>query len=250
MRSVTIFLIAYFAILFAASIPKGMVPPSMADLTWGALSSIGIVILTRTMLARTSTEAPGALATGSAPQFLAGLALGVTTYLLTLAAIHVTVGPLHVSASSTPPSGAAIALTVAGFLALSCMEELGFRGYALRAIQHQHGTLVAVAVTSIAFAAFHLLFGWPLATVLLGVLPSGVLFATAALTSGGLAIPIALHAAVNITMALLGEKGSPGLVALTLDPVHTALATRITPFIGAAVPLLVSAALSLLSRRR
>lgn len=76
-----------------------------------------------------------------------------------------------------------------------------------------------------------------------GPLPSGILFGTAALVSGGLALPIGLHAAVNITMWAVGEKGAPGFVALTIDPIQTATAARFSPMIGAVVPLLVSAAL-------
>jgi uncharacterized protein len=100
-----------------------------------------------------------------------------------------------------------------------------------------------VVVTAIAFATFHLLFGWPLETVLVGVLPSGILFGTAAVVSGGLALPIGLHAAVNITMWAVGEKGAPGFVVLSIDPVQAAAAARFSPAIGAAVPLLVGAAL-------
>ncbi len=241
---VALFLVGYFAILFVASIAKGLVPPTAVDLTWGTLSSLGILPLTIAMLrvdARRHT--PLHINTGTLPQLGVGFILGVAVYLLTLAVISVTVGPLRISIPATTPSLQATTMVVLGFLALSLMEELGFRGYPLRALIASTDALAAVMLTAIAFAASHLLFGWPLETVLVGVLPSGILFGTAAIVSGGLALPIGLHAAVNITMWAVGEKGAPGFVALTIDPIQTATAARFSPMIGAAVPLLVSAAL-------
>ena len=55
-----------------------------------------------------------------------------------------------------------------------------------------------------------MLYGWDLRLVAFGVLPGGVLFGMSAAASGGLALPIGLHAAWNVGDWFLGQKATPG----------------------------------------
>lgn len=239
------FLVAYVALLWLTSIPKGMAPPRYANLTWGLTASLAILAMTALVL-KFEQRAPRDVGLGvdthSVYRFLAGAALGITVYGVTLLCISLLVAPLVVSAAA-PPSGFAVLLMVCSLVALSSMEELGFRGYPLRTLMPAIGTWPAQIVIAVAFGLSHIAFGWPWQTVLLGVIPSALLFGTAAIVSGGIATPIGLHAAVNFAQWVVGEKESPGFWTLTVDPSHAARVGDIAPFIGAAVPLAVSLAL-------
>ncbi len=197
---VALFLLGYLLILFLASIPKGMAPPRVADLTWGIIASAAIVGLTIVALrfdAPTTRPAIVRVNAGTLARLSHGLATGISVYAVTLTLISLLAGPLRATALPSP-SVPTLLLTATGFLALSCMEELGFRGYPLHTLTKSLGTWPAIVIVSLAFGATHLLFGWAWQTVVMGVLPSAVLFGVAATVSGGLAMPIGLHAAVNI----------------------------------------------------
>jgi membrane protease YdiL (CAAX protease family) len=239
---VALFVLGYITLLRVTSIAKGMVPPAIGDLTWGALASLSLIGLTWLMRRGQSTARSGSISAARVRQLLGGAMIGLSTYALTLAAIGLLVAPLSVSPIVAPDARTGV-LIVAGFLALACMEELGFRGYPLRTLSAVLGTRTALLVVSLLFAASHVLFGWPWETILLGVLPSGILFGVAAVVSGGLAMPIGLHAAVNVAQWVAGEKSAPGFFTLALDPALAAQSARFTPFIGAAIPLVMAAAL-------
>lgn len=240
---VALFVVGYLVILRLTSVAKGMVPAAFGDLTWGALASGALLGLTLAM-PRDQGAAHGAARSYALPlrRLVGGGLIGLFTYALTLTAIGLLIAPISVSFTAGPDPLPA-ALTVAGYLALACMEELGFRGYALRSLSAAAGTRTALLVVSVLFAASHVLFGWPWQTILLGVLPSGVLFGVAAVVSGGLALPIGLHAAVNVAQWIAGAKETPGVFTLALDPARAAQSASVISFLGALIPLLVAAAL-------
>jgi uncharacterized protein len=239
LQRTALFLLGYFALLWLASIPKGMVPPAFADLTWGAVASVAIVMLTRSLLSR---EQRPLRDVGVAPdrrsvvRLVIGAVMGIGVYAVTLTFISLLVGPLRFTVA-TPPSGATILKILGGVLALSCMEELGFRGYPLRTLIPAIGHWQAQIIVAIAFGLGHLLFGWTWQSVVMGVIPSAVLFGAAARVSGGLAMPIGLHAAVNLAMWVVGEKSTAGFGTLDLDPASVSRAAAVAPLIGAAVPI-------------
>lgn len=234
-----LFLLGYFALLWLASIPRGMVPPAYADITWGAIASVAIVALTRVFLKgenRTWREIGLTPDSGSAVRLLSGVGVGITVYAVTLGLISVVAGPLRFTAV-TPPTFATVVRIVAGVLALSCMEELGFRGYLLRSLIPAVGHWQAQVFVAIAFGVSHLLFGWTWQTVVMGVIPSALLFGASARVSGGLALPIGVHAAVNFAMWVVGEKDSAGFGTLDVDPANVSRVAAVAPIIGAAVPI-------------
>ncbi|MBL0170630.1 MAG: CPBP family intramembrane metalloprotease [Gemmatimonadaceae bacterium] len=242
---VGLFLLAYMLLLWLASIPKGMAPPRFADITWGMTASVAILGMTLLFLRR-ERRAPHDVGLGvdarTAWRFTGGILLGVTVYGVTLLCISLAVGPLVV-ASASQPSARVVVLMVCSFIALSSMEELGFRGYPLRTLTTAIGTWRAQVIVAIAFGLSHVAFGWPWQAIVLGVIPSAVLFGTTAIVSGGLAMPIGLHAAVNFAQWAVGEKSSRGFWTVTVDPLLAARAATLAPYIGATVPLLFSAVL-------
>ena len=249
---VGLFLLGYLLLLLLASLPKGMAPPRFADLTWGISASLGILLMSRVFLKREHREArdvglsPDA---GSAVRLLAGVAMGCGVYACTLLMISWLVGPLHFTTVARPSAATVSRLTI-GYLALSCMEELGFRGYALRTLIPAIGHWQAQLAIAVAFGLSHAAFGWPWQAIVLGVIPSALVFGAAATLSGGLAMPIGVHAAVNLAQWAVGEKDTPGFGTLTVDPSNVATATVFSPFIGAAVPLTAAALMFWWQRRR
>lgn len=240
---VALFLVGYCAILFVASIPKGMVPPAFADLVWGTLSSIGILALTLWLMRREQRD----LASiglqphgGTALRLLGGFAIGAAVYALTLALISVSVGPIRLTAGAAS-GGGTILLVTASFLALSCMEELGFRAYPLRTLAPSIGVWPAQLLVAVTFGLAHMLFGWAWQPVLFGVIPSALLFGAAAMRSRGLALPIGIHAALNLALWSVGEKGASGLWRITVDETRVPNVSAAAPFIG--VGVLLAAAL-------
>jgi membrane protease YdiL (CAAX protease family) len=136
-----------------------------------------------------------------------------------------------------------VLLTFGTLLALSCMEELGFRGYPLRALVPTLGPWGAQALVAVAFALSHFLYGWSWASVVFGVLPSAFLFGAAALASGGLAMPIGLHMALNVAQWSIGEKESTGFFTQTVDQTARARIEQVAPITGMAVILAMAAVL-------
>lgn len=240
---VALFLVGYFAILFVASIPKGMVPPAFADLVWGTLSSIGILALTVWLMRREQRDLSSIGLQpdgGTALRLIGGFVIGCAVYALTLALISVSAGPIRLTPDAAA-GGGTLLLVTASFLALSCMEELGFRAYPLRTLAPSMGVWPAQLLIVVAFGLAHLLFGWAWQPVLLGVIPSALLFGAAAMRSGGLALPIGIHAALNLALWAVGEKGGTGIWHISVDEARVPHVSAAAPFIG--VGVLLAAAL-------
>lgn len=146
--------------------------------------------------------------------FLAGLVL-VALY----ASISAAVG--HVRWVRAPGTGfAAAALSLVTYIALSCREELGFRGYPLLRLKESFGVWGAQMIVAVAFGAEHMAGGWPVSRALLGASVGSLLFGMAAIATRGLALPIGLHAAWNFGDWILGGKGSAGPWNVVIDEAH------------------------------
>lgn len=237
---VALFLIGYMLILLAASVPKGMAPPYLADFVWGAVATVAILALTQLFLKREARHLAdvGLAADSRTPlRLLIGLAIGAAVYAVTMLVISLTLGPLTVSAARWP-SATTWLLTIVSFMVLSCMEELGFRAYALRTLAGAIGTWRAQAVIAVAFGLSHIAFGWSPAAVVMGVIPSALLFGAVASRSNGLAMPIGLHAMLNIAQWSVGEKDTPGIWALSVEPSQSHAIGTYAPFVGIFVTLL------------
>ncbi|MEQ1693580.1 MAG: CPBP family intramembrane glutamic endopeptidase [Gemmatimonas sp.] len=236
------FVVAYFLIMYAASVPKGMAPRRVADIVWGGLTSIAVYMLTRFLLLneqRTRRELGLEFDKRSAARLLGGAAIGFAVYGLSVVTISLTLGPLRLSPASAPDATTWM-LIIASFLALSCMEELGFRAYPLRTLIRVLGVWPAQLSVAVLFGLTHLIFGWTWQSVVMGVIPSGLLFGVMAVRSNGLAMPIGLHAALNIAQWILSAKDTPGVWTVSTDPAHTARVTAFAPWVALPVTLLAT----------
>ena len=122
--------------------------------------------------------------------------------------LHGTLAPGEVA--SVVPSY--LALGVALTLLQVSAEELMFRGWLFPALVERTGLIGGIALSSVAFSAFHLIGGAEEPLSLLNMMLGGVWFALLAWRSGGLLAPIAAHFAWNIAEDLgLGLVPNPGV---------------------------------------
>ena len=243
--SVIAFWAVYVAILFVASVDFGVLPARWTRLGWGVASSATLLLLSLAMVrreGRTLGDVGIGFGRRSASHFLVGAVIGFATYALNIALLAVAVGGVRLTPAATIDWGD-VALTIGTLLALSCMEELGFRGYPLRTLVPQLGPWTAQSLVAVAFALTHVLYGWSWNSIVFGVLPSAFLFSAAALASGGLAMPIGLHMAVNAARWALGEKGGSSFFTMTVDRAATARLERVAPLTGIAITLAMAAML-------
>lgn len=232
-----LFWTAALAILMGAGLLKGFVPPRWGGLAWGVSSSIALLLLIRFLITREggTLAAVGLRFNGGSPgRMAAGLLLGIGIYAVTLLAISLTLGPLQLVRAAAPPLDAAVVI-VASTVALALMEELAFRSYSLWTVRSAFGYWQTQAIVACAFGLLHLLYGWPLQTIALGVVPSAVLFGVAAITTRGLAWPLGLHTGINLARWLTGENGDQGFWRLGAEGVDQARLALWSPWIGVGV---------------
>jgi membrane protease YdiL (CAAX protease family) len=184
----------------------------------GAIASLGAFVLTLVFVhwERLRLEDVGAaLARRSLSRFVFGFFVGLLLVAL-FAAILAVAG--HLRWVRAPGVGfAATAVSLITYVALSCREELGFRGYPLRRLERFFGLWGAQTIVALVFAAEHVAGGLPWSRALLGAGVGSLLFGMAAIATRGLAVPIGLHAAWNFGDWMLGGKDSPGLWQVVAD---------------------------------
>ncbi|HEY3067246.1 MAG TPA: CPBP family glutamic-type intramembrane protease [Methylomirabilota bacterium] len=155
----------------------------------------------------------GQLTEPGAPRLSSGrvLALGAFYYvafgmrlrfvLLGLAAfwpVEVGAHPLWTAGVAMGWEGKLVLVVIAVVLA-PIGEELLFRGLVLPRLQQALGTVAGVALTSLLFAVLHLVYGAGMAIVFL----LSVVLCWARLRTGGVRVPILLHAANNLVVTLI-----------------------------------------------
>ncbi len=219
--SLLLFWIGYEAILLVASFLTSVaIASEVWQLTaWGLVSSLGLLFLTRLMLRReerASAEFNLALCSPSLRRFSFGVLLGVASFGVHVLVIAALAGPVRFE--RVPGVGVLAGLIYfARFLSTSCMEELGFRGYPLQRLTARIGPWPAVGLTAVAFGLSHLLYGWDLRTIALGVVPPGLLWGMSAVATRGLAVPIGLHAAWNFASWSAGNRAESGPLRMILE---------------------------------
>ena len=95
------------------------------------------------------------------------------------------------------PSLRWIAVIVSAASAGIC-EEIGFRGYMQRPIEHRHGAVVAIIVSSVFFTLIHLTKGWALIGMVPIILGAGVLLGLLAYMSRTLVFCIIGHTLMDV----------------------------------------------------
>lgn len=243
--SVLLFWVGYVAVsLVAGFATSTTIASEVWQLTaWGFVASAGLLALSRffTRIEKgPRTQLDLAVSPSSLRRFSIGVLLGVASF-----AIHVTIvatlaGPIRFE--WVPGVGALAALIYfARFLSTSCMEELGFRGYALQRLTGTMGPWPAVCLTAVAFGLSHLLYGWGLQTIAIGVIPFGLLWGMSAIATRGIAVPIGLHAAWNFASWAAGSRAETGPLRMIVEDD----ALELTQAVATASSLSITTALTL-----
>jgi hypothetical protein len=214
------------AIMLGAGMLSGFAPLALRPLAWGLVASIALVALSFAFLRREGRDARSVglhIDPGSGARLAAGAAIGFLLYGVHLLLRTGFAGGRVEKGVGTSMAG--IGLAIATYAALATMEELGFRGYALRRLEERLGRFVALGIGAVAFGLLHLAYGWPLGAAMIGAATGAVLFGLAALVTRGLAAPIGLHAAWNIGGWSVGEKDGASLWRLVVPAQGAAAST-------------------------
>jgi membrane protease YdiL (CAAX protease family) len=225
LTSVLLFWLGYLGVTFAVGFGTSLaIHSEVWQITaWGLIGTVGLIFLSRLMsrrqasteqIPRTSDEF--AIRPSSLNRFSFGFALGVVSFAVHVAIISVLAGPIRFE--WVPGIGAmAASIYFVRFLATSCMEEIGFRGYALQRLMERMGPWPAVVITSVAFGLSHLSYGYDLRSIAFGVIPGGLLWGMSAIATRGLAVPIGLHAAWNFANWTAGGRSETGLLTMIVE---------------------------------
>lgn len=244
------FWVGYLVILAAFGFLTGFLPPRLARLAWGTVSTIGLLALTYWLLRREgrTTESVGLRWSATSPRrFVAGVLLGVAVYATMLLTISLIAGPLEFSRTAQP-TAFTLLIVIGAALARGAMEEIGFRAYPLFTLTESLGSWWAQLIVALAFALTHLLYGWSLSNAALGVFPSALLFGAAAIATRGIACPLGVHAALNLCQWAMGEKGETGIWQVTPSIGSEARIAALAPTIGFVVVTLSAIVVLLVSR--
>jgi membrane protease YdiL (CAAX protease family) len=87
------------------------------------------------------------------------------------------------------------------------MEELAFRSYTFVSLNKKYGIWITQLVVAIAYAGYHIATGWSVTSAFAGPFVWAFVFGLAAAKTGGIAMPLGIHIALNILQPLTGFKG-------------------------------------------
>lgn len=207
------------AVVLAFAGPLAKYSPTLrSNLTIAAVSSAGALLLTIIFTRWDGialTDVGAAFRWRSVPRFAFGWAVG-SVLVAVVGGISVAAG--HVQWQRVGGSQPWVVLvTLLTYVALSCREELSFRGYPLRRLETVFGVWGSQILVALIFALEHVAGGWSWRTALLGAGVGSLLFGMAAISTRGLAVPIGIHGAWNFGDWLLGGKDSGGLWRLVAE---------------------------------
>ena len=153
--SMLLFWVGYLAVTLVAGFATATtIGPEVWQLTaWGLAASGGLIALSLYLMRIEKgprTDLDLALRPSSMRRFSIGVLLGVASFGIHVSVVAAFAGPIRFE--WVPGVGAmAAAIYFARFLSTSCMEELGFRGYALRRLAGTMGPWPAGCLTAVAF---------------------------------------------------------------------------------------------------
>lgn len=217
---VFLFLILCPVILIVAGPLTKTISPQTAPLLIGSIASAFTFALTLLFVRWDGirlSDVGASLSSRTAPRLLVGFAIGAAIVALQDLVIY-SGGHAHWLLESSHASPGLILLALAGYSAIALREELAFRGYPLRRLDHAWGMWPSLVIVAIVFTLEHAAGGWTWSRTLLGSPAGALLFGMAALTTRGLAVPLGIHAAFNFTQWVMGQKETAGPFRLIVDP--------------------------------
>lgn len=225
----------------AQAVAKGFDPPRslLVEAILVAVVGVGLFVLLAPRLDRRTLRSYGLRlgpkwAIDLSVGLLIGASVGATAGLSLLAGGWAEVNQFWSDGAAGSMIGATLGFVVLNQAAVGVWEELVFRGYILtnlaeaisRRRAERHAVVIAWLVSSLIFAALHanqLLSPQAVPTIALLWLTMGGLFGLAYIFTGGLALPIGLHAGGNLGLGILFGRTdgfaaeSAALVRLEVD---------------------------------
>lgn len=154
------------------------------------------------------------------PKFLCGLLIG-TIIMTVMIAILVGFTDLELLRSKNTVQPLTWLMYLIVIFPLAWMEELAFRSYTLIKLNTAYGLWWAQLISAVAFALYHVVYGWSWQVAFLGPFVWAFVFGLAAVVSRGIALPTGIHAALNFLQMLTGMKADKTSVwTLELKPNH------------------------------
>lgn len=212
MRSILkaiIFSVLFTGGLIAISFAANLFPQNLVRLAYGILGSFVIIFITLVFIRVDKTKLA---ATGLKPgsrtilNFLIGFAAGLLIMgLMAFAVLYFY--DVRIESNQKFDLWMFSLLAIQIFF-LAMMEEVGFRGYSLVVLRNDLGVRQAIIISSILFALYHIANGWSIASSFYGPAVWGLIFASAAIYTKGIAAPTGLHFAANLTTSAIGEQGN------------------------------------------
>jgi hypothetical protein len=142
---------------------------------------------------------------GTVFRFFKGILIGTVIFLITLLLLK---NFTELQFQKNP--GGIDSTTMIGygiFFPLALMEELAFRSYPFVKLNKRYGIWIAQLIVAIAFALYHIVIGWSVYSAFSGPFVWAFVFGIAAIWSGGIAMPLGIHMAVNVLQPMTGMKG-------------------------------------------
>ncbi len=170
---------------------------SLARVHWA--SALDVVFIAWAMvrqLDRRPFVSLGFSARGWLPDLLFGLALGLVS-LAVVFVVLVAGGWAAFEAQPSPGVASALAWSLIAFVGVGLSEELSMRGYVLQNVTMQWGAPAGVIVSSLLFAALHLLNPGVAPLAVVNLVLVGILFSYGYFVTRNLWLPIGYHIAWN-----------------------------------------------------
>ena len=201
-----IFCIAFTLLFMILSFFKNFIPLNYERWAHGIIGTIAAFLTTAIFLRfdkNPFTNIGLRLERFTLTRFFAGMIIGITIMgVLVIAVLYFENVGIEVNKKSNFFN---FLLSTFPLLPLAFMEELGFRAYPLEILKGKVGIRLAIIITSILFAIYHIANGWPISVSFYGPAVWGLVYGLAAVYSRGIAMPTGIHYAANLTTSALGD---------------------------------------------
>jgi membrane protease YdiL (CAAX protease family) len=208
-----LFCIVFTALLVIFSFAKGFIPDKFERFAHGAIGTLAAFAATVLFLKfdrKRFADIGLTLQRTTIIKFFAGVIVGIGIMgLLATGVIYFTDVGIAINQKSNVLNFLLVTLPL---IPLAFMEELGFRAYPLEILKDEAGVRLAIIITSILFALYHIVNGWTVASSFYGPGIWGLVFGLAAIYSKGIAMPTGIHYAANLTTAALGGTDDTGSI--------------------------------------
>jgi uncharacterized protein len=201
-----LFCAIFTGLFFLLSSTMNFAPPSLGRLVQGTIGTVAALLTTFLFLwfdKKTFSEIGLIFEARTVVKFFAGVLIGILIMgLLAMSVIYISDMRIDLNPRSNVLN---FLLATAPLIPLAFMEELGFRAYPLEILKRKIGVRLAIIVTSILFALYHVASGWTVSSSFYGPAVWGLVFGLAAIYSNGIALPTGIHYAANLTTSAFGE---------------------------------------------